>query len=93
VTRLTRRYVVQGRVQGVGFRYFVLRRARDLGLCGSVRNLRDGAVEVVARGDPASLSRLEGELRSGPALAHVTNVEIHEISDDIDIASDFRVMG
>jgi acylphosphatase len=73
------RYVVSGRVQGVGFRYFVVREARALGLSGWVRNLVDGAVEIVVRGDDAAVGVLEGRLWQGPPAARVTSVERGEI--------------
>jgi acylphosphatase len=65
--RVARRYVVSGRVQGVGFRYFTQDTARREGLSGVVRNLPDGRVEAVAEGDHASLERFEAALRHGPA--------------------------
>ncbi len=65
---------VSGRVQGVGFRYFVLRRAGDLGLVGSVRNLPDGGVEVQAGGPAEDLARLGRQLARGPASAVVSGV-------------------
>lgn len=64
-----RRYVVRGRVQGVGFRAFVLQRARRLGLRGSVRNLADGSVEVRAWGDEVGLAELRAHLADGPGHA------------------------
>ncbi len=69
------RYRVTGRVQGVGFRYFVWRRAQDLGLGGWVRNLPDGAVEVEAVGREADLAALEGDLEAGPPGSRVDRVE------------------
>jgi acylphosphatase len=66
--------VIEGRVQGVGFRYFALRRAEALGLKGWVRNLASGAVELEAEGDPASLAELVEALRQGPTGARVTRV-------------------
>jgi acylphosphatase len=66
---------VTGRVQGVGFRWFVRERARRLGLSGWVRNLRDGSVEVAAAGDRGQLELLLGELRRGPDGASVSEVE------------------
>ena len=69
------RYVVRGRVQGVGYRYFVLRHAEELGLAGFARNQPDGSVEVIAEGDLEALGKLEGLLGEGPAFAHVTGVE------------------
>jgi acylphosphatase len=73
-----RRYVVRGRVQGVGFRDFVQRRASELGVVGTVRNLDDGAVEVVATGTSRQLSGLAGYLHQGPLWANVRGVEEHE---------------
>jgi len=63
-------YVV-GRVQGVGFRYFVFREAQPLAVRGWVRNLNDGSVEVQARGERLSVERLESALREGPGHARV----------------------
>jgi acylphosphatase len=69
------RYLVQGRVQGVGYRYFVLRQASQIGVCGFARNRPDGSVEVVAEGGEAALAELEARLREGPAFSEVGNVE------------------
>jgi len=69
------RYVVQGRVQGVGYRYFVLRNAEQLGLAGYARNMPDGTVEVLAEGDANALDELEERLREGPSFAHVSGVD------------------
>lgn len=70
-----RRFLVRGRVQGVGFRHFVWRSAAGLGLAGWVRNRSDGSVEVVARGGAERLEQLEAALREGPRLAHVERVD------------------
>ena len=69
------RFVVRGRVQGVGYRYFVLREAEGLGVSGFARNLPDGSVEVVAEGDDPVLLQLEERLRKGPSFAKVAAVE------------------
>jgi acylphosphatase len=74
------RFVVQGRVQGVGYRYFVLRQAQALGVSGFVRNRTDGAVEVVAEGSDEALLDLESRLREGPAFSQVTNLDRAPIS-------------
>ena len=70
-----RRFRVTGRVQGVGFRAFVIARARELGLDGWVRNEPDGAVAVLAAGAPEALERLAAELAEGPRAARVAAVE------------------
>jgi acylphosphatase len=68
--------VIRGRVQGVGYRVFVLRAARDLGLTGWVANLPDGAVRCVAEGERRDLETLAERLRAGPAAALVEDVLI-----------------
>jgi acylphosphatase len=70
-----RRYIVSGRVQGVGFRFFVLEAAEAEGLSGWVTNRPDGDVEVFAEGDRDAVDRLEGRLRSGPPAARVETVD------------------
>jgi acylphosphatase len=69
-----RQFTVSGRVQGVGFRFFVKEAARQEGLSGWVRNLPDGRVEALAEGDPEALDRFEQHLRRGPASAWVARV-------------------
>ena len=68
--------VVHGLVQGVNFRYFVLRRADEMRLTGYVRNLRDGSVEVVAEGDQEKLQALLEQMEVGPRSAHVKQVKV-----------------
>lgn len=70
-----RRYIVRGRVQGVGFRWFVERNARSLKLGGWVRNISSGDVEVLAEGSETSLHKLREKLERGPLGARVTGVE------------------
>lgn len=72
---MSTRFVVSGMVQGVGFRWFVARHARALGLTGYARNLPDGSVEVVVNGPEEALPELERLLRAGPASAQVDQVE------------------
>ena len=72
----TRRYLVSGRVQGVGFRWFVEREAAVLGIGGWVRNREDGRVEVMATGTREQLSVLHGRLREGPRAARVDEVAV-----------------
>lgn len=71
----SRSYRLEGRVQGVGFRWWTSREARSLGLRGWVRNLRDGAVEVHAAGAPEVLDDLESRLARGPRHAKVREVQ------------------
>ncbi len=68
---------VHGRVQGVGFRYFVRRKAQELGLHGWVRNLRSGAVQLAAEGPEEDLQRLLKSVRTGPPMSWVERVEVH----------------
>jgi acylphosphatase len=77
---VARRYLVSGRVQGVGYRYFVVNQAQTLGIVGFVRNLDDGSVEVHAQGTPEQIANLEGALHIGPRMSDVRGVEVHEIS-------------
>jgi acylphosphatase len=77
--RVARRFVVSGRVQGVGFRYFAADAARREGLTGSVRNLDDGRVEAMAEGEAESVDRFERALRRGPSRARVEYVQVEEI--------------
>ncbi|HUP28338.1 MAG TPA: acylphosphatase [Chloroflexia bacterium] len=67
---------IKGRVQNVGFRYFVQERARELALSGYVRNLADGSVYVVAEGPMEALRELEALLRRGPSAARVESVSV-----------------
>ena len=85
------RYIVSGRVQGVGFRWFVMREAARLDLAGYVRNLPDGTVEVVAQGAVAALVSLESALRHGPPAARVDGVDKSNLSHQIDLPKPFDV--
>jgi acylphosphatase len=76
--------VVRGRVQGVGFRWFVRERGRALGLSGWVRNLADGSVEVAANGERRALERLRVLVGQGPPGADVSAV--NELSGIVDPA-------
>ena len=76
-----RRYYVSGEVQGVGYRYFAQRAARNLGLTGWARNLDDGRVEVLAIGPSRHLEDFEGELRMGPSHAQVRGVVVEEAAE------------
>jgi len=75
-----RRFLISGRVQGVGYRYFAERAARETGVTGWARNLDDGRVEVHANGTAAQLDDFEGRLRTGPRFADVRAVESSEVA-------------
>ena len=88
---MRRRYLIGGRVQGVGFRYFAHRIAERLGLGGWVRNLPDGRVESEAQGALNSLTAFESALQQGPRGAQVTHFEHTEISDEPDQGTAFVI--
>ncbi len=71
-----RRFLIRGRVQGVGFRAFAYDQAIHEGIGGHARNLPDGAVEVVAEGEAEAMRRFEIKIRRGPAGARVDEVEV-----------------
>ena len=74
-------FLIQGRVQGVGFRWFVHREASELALRGWVRNTEDGDVEVVAAGEPEDLAELRASLRRGPRGSRVDRLIEHTLAD------------
>ena len=82
-----RRWLVRGRVQGVGFRYFTQREAAALELTGWVRNLADGRVEVFGQGSPGALDALQGRLWHGPRWGEVRDVEVLDAAPEADIAA------
>jgi acylphosphatase len=85
------KWIVSGRVQGVGFRWFVLRRARALELVGWARNLADGRVEVVAIGPKESIAALDADLKTGPRLSRVDDVESSEYQHDMSCCKSFDI--
>ena len=74
-------FLIQGRVQGVGFRWFVHREASELALRGWVRNTEEGHVEVVAAGGAEDLAELRASLRSGPRGSRVDRIIEHTLAD------------
>jgi len=87
-----RRFLVRGRVQGVGFRWFVEREAYILQIAGWVRNNPDGTVEVLAQGTRDQLAGLHSRLREGPCAARVDDVEVSE-AEPIPGLTSFQVRG
>jgi len=75
----SKRIVVYGRVQGVGFRYFVRDVGTRLGLTGNVSNLPDSTVEIIVEGNPKRIVEFIKEVQKGPSLARVDRLEIHDL--------------
>ena len=73
-----KRYLVHGRVQGVGYRYFAERAAHELNLAGYAKNLDDGRVEVYVVGTPEQIAEISGRLRQGPRWGDVRGVDERE---------------
>lgn len=74
-----KRVVVHGRVQGVGFRFFVRKAALRLGLKGDVRNCPDSTVEIIVEGTSDRIDRLIQEVHKGPSLARVERVDVFDV--------------
>ncbi|HEV7220717.1 MAG TPA: acylphosphatase [Terriglobales bacterium] len=87
-----RRFLVRGRVQGVGFRWFVEREAHTLGVAGWVRNNSDSSVEILAIGSREQLSALRSRLQQGPRAARVDAVEEAE-AKPVSGLTNFRIEG
>ena len=77
--KIVRRFIVKGRVQGVGFRFFTIRAAQRLGVAGTVKNLPDGSVEAIAEGTADAVAEFRSELWRGPSYSQVTAVDETEI--------------
>lgn len=75
---IARHYTIGGRVQGVGFRYFVYDSATRAHVTGWVRNLHDGRVEAFAEGDPHAIAEFETRIRQGPSLSRVGSFDVEE---------------
>lgn len=90
-TRRRERWLVSGRVQGVGFRWFVADAARRLELAGDVRNLPDGRVEVRVAGPARALAALARDVGSGPPSARVSGVQRAELAEDPGLVTPFTI--
>lgn len=86
-----KRFFVSGKVQGVGYRYFAMDTAEQMGITGYAKNLADGRVEVYAIGTSAQLRDFSRQLRRGPALASVAEVAEVEAEILLDCSSGFSV--
>lgn len=78
--RIAKHYIVSGRVQGVGFRYFTQRSAAQHAISGWVRNTPEGRVEIEAEGDAEAMRQFESEISTGPSGARVDQVDRTEIA-------------
>ena len=83
--------IVQGRVQGVGYRWFSMQIAQQLGIKGYVKNLFNGDVEIFAQGDDASVQQFINQLRKGPSFSNVTNLNIYDADFDYSL-NQFKVI-
>ncbi len=79
---IARRLTIRGRVQGVGYRAWMVEAAAALGVCGWVRNRRDGAVEALAQGDAAAVESLISRCRRGPPAGRVTEIATLDATPD-----------
>ncbi|MBI3045013.1 MAG: acylphosphatase [Betaproteobacteria bacterium] len=79
---VTRHLRIAGRVQGVGFRFYMERKARELGVTGWVRNCRDGSVESVVQGSPEAVDAMIAWARRGPPSAVVSDFEVSEATGE-----------
>lgn len=89
--KVAKRYYVSGIVQGVGYRYFVTRAARQLGVTGFARNLRDGRVEVYGIAPISILRRFHSELKRGPQGASVDEVAENAAEIEMEFSRQFSI--
>jgi acylphosphatase len=85
----TYRVIVYGRVQGVGFRAFIYKQARNLLLKGYVKNMSNGTVQIVLQGPEKQINQLVELAKDGPSLSNVTNIKITE--EDMETFTDFHI--
>jgi acylphosphatase len=83
--------IVSGRVQLVMYRDFTQRKARGIGLRGTVENLKDGTVEIYAQGEADAMETFIGKLHTGPVLARVERVHVEEVNSE-SIYEDFKIL-
>jgi acylphosphatase len=87
---VARRFLISGFVQGVGYRFFVLRAAARHQVFGAVRNLTGGRVEVIAEGEREAMDEFKKDLATGPAMANVTDIEETDLAVT-GLYRDFRI--
>lgn len=82
---------ISGRVQGVGYRYFTLQNARELGVMGCVKNMRDGSVEAVLAGPDDQVNEMIEKMKRGPFSAKVATIEELDSDQKEEDFQDFRI--
>jgi acylphosphatase len=88
---ISKHLIISGRVQGVGFRHFTYKKARELGIKGWVKNLQDGSVETFFTGSPEDVNTMKERLKEGPVRARVQKIEEVELTTDNDSFNDFSI--
>jgi acylphosphatase len=88
---ISKHLIISGRVQGVGFRHFTYKKARELGIKGWVKNLQDGTVETFFTGSPEDVNTMKERLKEGPVRARVQKIEEVELTTDNDSFNDFSI--
>ncbi|MCK9329697.1 MAG: acylphosphatase [Candidatus Cloacimonetes bacterium] len=89
----TLKLLVEGRVQGVGFRHYIFKYAKRLELKGYVKNLDDGKVEIVVNGEESKISDMIKVSRKGPTFSWVYNIQVYDIDEsNKEIYDDFKII-
>ncbi|MGM0639813.1 MAG: acylphosphatase [Thermotogota bacterium] len=88
---ISRKFILKGRVQGVGFRFFTTKNAEKFGITGSVKNLTNGNVEVYAKGDKNKLEDFKAKLIKGNSFSRVEEIEEYEVPEEKVNDNDFHV--
>lgn len=91
MSTISKHLIISGRVQGVGFRHFTYKTARELGIKGWVKNLQDGTVETVFTGSPKDVYAMKERLEEGPSRARVRKIEEVELPADTDNFHNFSI--
>lgn len=89
---IKKQFLIYGRVQGVGFRFFTYREAQNIGVCGTVKNLNDGSVQVIAAGTESQIKQLYQWLQQGPKSAKVAHVLMQDYNGTQQF-TDFAITG
>jgi len=88
---ISRKFIFKGRVQGVGFRFFTTKNAKDLNIVGSVKNLANGDVEIFAKGEENKIDHFKARLIKGNNFSRVEDIEEYRVSNDEVNNNDFHV--